>query len=70
MNLLHIGHSPFCFYLSKYHLTSFLQEMKNVSMLNMFTFDAFTVCPSLSQSVTGVTLLFFFGVQLKNVAFH
>ena len=61
MNLLHIGHSdsPFCFYLSKYHLTSFLQEMKNVSMLNMFTFDAFTVCPSLSQSVTGVTLLFF-----------
>ena len=38
-------------------------------MLNMFKFDAFSVCLSLGQSVTDVTL-FTFWLKRKNLAFH
>ena len=42
---------------------------KNISMSNMFTFDVFSVCHSLCQSVTGIAL-FILCFHLWNVTFH
>ena len=55
-----LSHSFFCCLMSfKIKVIEVFSCIKNIPMLNMFTFDVFSACHSLSQSVTGVTLLHF-----------
>ena len=39
---------------------------RNISMLDMFTFDVFLVCSSLGQSVTGIALFIFCVIHQEN----
>ena len=58
-----LNHSRKCFFVSlipsKMNLLNPLCVTNNVYMLKMYTFDAFSVCHSLSQTVTGETLFIF-----------
>ena len=48
----------------------FLCVIINVSILNIFSFDSFSVCHSLSQTVMDVTLFNFWLVTIKNVTVY
>ena len=59
----------FALYHSKSRLQAILCFTKNVPLLNMFTFDTFSVCYSFSQSGTGVTLFTFWRIA-QDYCFH